>query len=219
MSHLGDVLSALVDGQLAPPEAERVLAHVAGCEPCADALRAAPATPAALCGPAASSDLAPDAGLTARLLALGAAAPVGQRPTHTAPGAGSLPLPGSGGRLGTLSGDLRPRRRPVVPVVAAVAGVGLLTACFTLGAEPDVAVEAQPGTVLQVLNAAAAAPVAPDRAELEAWFDDNPWWGWSWSAGPEAGWQRWPRPPRSAAGRSGRSATTPPTSPGSRVTP
>ena len=43
MSHLGERLSALIDGELSDAQRERVLAHLAGCEPCrgeAVALRA-----------------------------------------------------------------------------------------------------------------------------------------------------------------------------------
>lgn len=38
--HLGDLASALVDGQLAAAEEERALAHVAGCPACASELAA-----------------------------------------------------------------------------------------------------------------------------------------------------------------------------------
>lgn len=34
MRHLGERLSALVDGELSSAQRERVLAHLAGCEPC-----------------------------------------------------------------------------------------------------------------------------------------------------------------------------------------
>lgn len=34
MSHLGHRLSALIDGELGPAQRDRVLAHLAGCEPC-----------------------------------------------------------------------------------------------------------------------------------------------------------------------------------------
>jgi anti-sigma factor RsiW len=34
MSHLGDRLSALVDGELAGAERDRAYAHLAGCEQC-----------------------------------------------------------------------------------------------------------------------------------------------------------------------------------------
>jgi len=42
VSHLGQRLSALIDGELSEAEQDRVLAHLAGCEPCrreASALR------------------------------------------------------------------------------------------------------------------------------------------------------------------------------------
>ncbi|GIG36390.1 zf-HC2 domain-containing protein [Cellulomonas pakistanensis] len=68
--HLGDRVSALVDGQLAPAAAERALAHVAGCPRCAADLAAARAARRVLSG---CDDVRPAGDLTARLLALGGA--------------------------------------------------------------------------------------------------------------------------------------------------
>ncbi|MCG7285292.1 zf-HC2 domain-containing protein [Cellulomonas sp. ACRRI] len=69
-AHLGDRVSALVDGQLAPAAAERALAHVAGCARCAADLAAARAARRVLSG---CDDVRPAGDLTARLLALGGA--------------------------------------------------------------------------------------------------------------------------------------------------
>ena len=74
--HLGDRVSALVDGQLGPAAAERALAHVAGCPRCAADLAAARAARRVLSG---CDDVQPDGDLTARLLALGGG-PVGAAP-------------------------------------------------------------------------------------------------------------------------------------------
>ncbi|WP_282946852.1 zf-HC2 domain-containing protein [Cellulomonas endometrii] len=69
--HLGDRVSALVDGQLAPAAAERALAHVACCPRCASDLAAARAARRVLSD---VDDVRPAGDLTARLLALGGAA-------------------------------------------------------------------------------------------------------------------------------------------------
>ncbi|WP_454051283.1 zf-HC2 domain-containing protein [Cellulomonas sp. Marseille-Q8402] len=71
-AHLGDRVSALVDGQLAPAVAERALAHVAGCARCAADLAAARAARRVLCD---VDDVRPAGDLTARLLALGGCGP------------------------------------------------------------------------------------------------------------------------------------------------
>lgn len=76
--HLGDRVSALVDGQLAPAAAERALAHVAGCPRCAADLAAARSARRVLSD---CDDVRPAGDLTARLLALGGT-PV---PTGSAP--------------------------------------------------------------------------------------------------------------------------------------
>ncbi|MBW0253802.1 zf-HC2 domain-containing protein [Cellulomonas sp. PS-H5] len=68
--HLGDRVSALVDGQLGPAAAERALAHVAGCPRCAADLAAARAARRVLSD---CDDVRPAGDLTARLLALGGA--------------------------------------------------------------------------------------------------------------------------------------------------
>ena len=115
MSHLGPRLSALIDGELSHAQRERVLAHLARCEPCrceAAALRVLKQRMHAL--GAATANTA----LTDRLVALGAR--------------GHLP-----GSIGL------PRRRwPVrslAVAVLAMAGLGVPAAAFMAGggqAEP-----------------------------------------------------------------------------------
>ena len=122
MSHLGQRLSAFIDGELSHHRRERVLAHLAHCEPCrreAAALRMLKQRMHAL--GAATADTA----LTDRLIAVaGVAGPRRRRP----PLAGRRSLPGF------------PRRRWLVrSVVAAgltLAGVGLgvPAAAFLAGA-------------------------------------------------------------------------------------
>jgi hypothetical protein len=68
MSHLGERLSALIDGELADTERDRVLAHLAGCDACrqdAIALRALKQRMHSL------GEAMVDAALTGRLMAVG----------------------------------------------------------------------------------------------------------------------------------------------------
>lgn len=91
--HLGDRVTALVDGQLSPAAAERALAHVTGCLRCSSDLAAARAARRVLSD---VDDVHPAGDLTARLLALGAAG---------LPGAGRT---GPGGRDATGRGAMEP---------------------------------------------------------------------------------------------------------------
>jgi anti-sigma factor RsiW len=108
MSHLGHRLSALIDGELSGPQRERVLAHLARCEPCrqeAAALRALKQRMHAL------GEATAGTALTARLVAMGARYP--------APGAA-----------------VYRRRWPVRSIAAAalaVAGLGIPAAAFVAG--------------------------------------------------------------------------------------
>jgi anti-sigma factor RsiW len=110
VNHLGHRLSALIDGELGHAQRERVLAHLARCEPCrreATALRALKQRMHAL------GEATVDATLTDRLVAMGARDPV----------------PGS------AAGRSR-RRWPVRSIAAAclaVAGLGLPAAAFIAG--------------------------------------------------------------------------------------
>ena len=174
MSHLGSWISALADGQLCPQDAERALAHVAGCPQCADELAAARNARAAL---ASSRDLCPDPDLTARLLALGATPPQPPPPRRAGPGSGSLPMPGSGVTSGGMPGDLGPRRSRVPLVAGAFSGV-MLVLLFVLGNEPDVSFEARPAAALAAPQEAAVAVSYGGQdvtAELDTWFGRHPW--------------------------------------------
>ncbi len=159
MSHLGSQISALVDGQLSPPSAERVLSHVAVCDACAAELAAARAARRTLAG---ATDVPVDPGLTARLLALGAA---GCEPRSAPPSSalwpdGSMPMPGSrraqlpSSSSGCLKGDLVRSRTPARVLVTA-AGVGVVTASLVaLGVQPSVAPPAHPAHALTLLSRA-----------------------------------------------------------------
>jgi len=157
--HLGERISALVDGELGHQERDRALAHIAHCPPCRsqleeerrvkDRLATAPAPPAS---PA----------LSARLLALaepGEPMPPRERRMPLTPVVPTLPAPGRGrpgGRTdprgpGRLRASTPRRRRARYTAATAVSAVGLvLGTAFMAGAAPQ-----QPG-----------APVLPPAAEL-----------------------------------------------------
>jgi anti-sigma factor RsiW len=112
VSHLGRRLSALIDGELSHSQRERVLAHLARCQPCrgeAAALRALKQRMHAL------GEATAGTALTDRLVALGAC------------------YPGQAGR------GLSRRRWPVRSIAAAglaVVGLGLPVAAFLAGGSP-----------------------------------------------------------------------------------
>ncbi|MDF9875775.1 zf-HC2 domain-containing protein [Cellulosimicrobium cellulans] len=154
MTHLGSRLSALVDGQLTPAEAERALEHVACCPRCAAELSAARAARRALSS-AGPVEPAPD--LAARLLALSAQIPsTDGDPLRSAPVTGDpwaqpVPLP-----RGAWSGEVRrgAMRRRVVGLV--VGGVGVAAVgLFALGESPLVTPELHRSDPLSVLAQAA----------------------------------------------------------------
>ena len=170
--HLGTWVSALVDGQLGPADAERALAHVAACPACAHQLAVARQARQAL---SVVHDVEPAPDLTARLLALGAAprsSPTGQG------GSGErrpvLPLGMSAYALPAraLSGDLMPRRRRGYrTAVGSLAGVGVAAlGLFLLGDEPPVVLSAHPAEALSILGRASgpgettSGTLAPDLA-------------------------------------------------------
>jgi predicted anti-sigma-YlaC factor YlaD len=107
VSHLGRRLSALIDGELSHAQRERVLGHLARCEPCrreAAALRALKQRMHAL------GEATANTALTDRLVALGARYP----------------------RQAGLSRRRRPVRSIAVAALA-VAGLGLPAAAFLAG--------------------------------------------------------------------------------------
>jgi anti-sigma factor RsiW len=146
VSHLGERLSALIDGELSHQQRERVLAHLAHCAPCrqeAAALRMLKQRMHAL------GEATAGTALTDRLVALGA--------RYSGP-------PGRG----------LPRRRwPVRSIAAAglaVAGLGLPVAAFLAGGGPQ-----EPGPsvtpavdmfVMQHELSTGDAPVSPSSSPL-----------------------------------------------------
>ncbi|HUA30672.1 MAG TPA: anti-sigma factor [Streptosporangiaceae bacterium] len=120
MSHLGHRLSALIDGELDGDERDRVLVHLAGCEPCrgeAVALRTLKRRMNAL------GEAAADSALTLRLMGL---ARSGQFSEGHWP---ALPAPGS---QGSAARELRPAWYVTFGAAAAVL-VGVGAAAFLAG--------------------------------------------------------------------------------------
>jgi anti-sigma factor RsiW len=117
MSHLGDRLSALIDGELDGAERDRASAHLAGCEQCrteAAELRALKQKLSTLVSRAPA-----EAAMTRRLIAM------------TGPG-GPLP-PRRRRRESTRPGPRGPVRRRYLVFGAMSLVVGLSTAAFTAG--------------------------------------------------------------------------------------
>jgi anti-sigma factor RsiW len=156
MSHLGDRLSALVDGELDGAELDRAHAHLAGCEQCraeAAELRAlkqklrelttgAPAEAAmtrrliAMTGP--GGPLPPQRRLLrvvpGRRSAVGLA-PSGPAPSGPAPFRSAPSGPAPSAPAGRRSRPARRRRYLVLGTVSLVVGLG--TAAFTVGGGGD----------------------------------------------------------------------------------
>jgi anti-sigma factor RsiW len=123
VSHLGERVTALVDGQLSPEATERAHAHLAGCRPCRDLVEAERLMKARL----ASLDGPPPAPeLLGRLLALGGpAGPLPPRAGHVpgTPRPAVLALPAAPARVGRPAVS-RPAARPVAGRRGSVAPAG-----------------------------------------------------------------------------------------------
>jgi anti-sigma factor RsiW len=135
VSHLGQRLSALIDGELSEAEQDRVLAHLAGCEPCrreASALRTLKRRMNSLGGDPADGG---DSALANRLMSLASAGfafgEQGRDPAWSWPAA--FPVAVAGPR------ELRPGRTVVAGAVAFLV-VGLGAAAFAAGGS-----DGQPG--------------------------------------------------------------------------
>jgi anti-sigma factor RsiW len=151
MSHLGDRLSALVDGELGGAELDRAHAHLASCEPCRTEAAELRALKRKLRG---LMDGAPaEAAMTRRLIAMtgpGGPMPPRRRLLRVVPGrrpaAGpAASRPGTGPTVQPLKAatPLKPwpsgrrRRYLVLGTVSLVVGLG--TAAFTVGGGGDAA--------------------------------------------------------------------------------
>ena len=128
MSHLGHRLSALIDGELDGMERDRVLVHLAKCEPCrgeAVALRTLKRRMNAL------GEAAADSALTRRLIGLA------QPGSPAAPGrSGATPWLGAGSLAAGHGRELRPAWYDTFGA-AAVVLVGVSTAAFLVGGGTD----------------------------------------------------------------------------------
>jgi anti-sigma factor RsiW len=138
MSHLGDMLSALVDGELDGAELDRAHAHLAGCEQCraeAAELRELKQQLRALMTGAPA-----EAAMTRRLIAMtgpGGPQPPRRRLLRVVPGRRPAAGPPRS-RPGTLrTRSARRRRYLVLGTVSLVVGLG--TAAFTVGGGGDAA--------------------------------------------------------------------------------
>ena len=151
MSHLGDRLSALVDGELGGAERDRAHAHLAACEQCRAEAAELRALKQKLRG---LMDGAPaEAAMTSRLIAMtGPGGPMpprrrllrvvpDRRPGSPAPGSPApgpvASRPGSPLRSSTAWPGPRRRRYLVLGTVSLVVGLG--TAAFTAGGGGDAA--------------------------------------------------------------------------------
>jgi anti-sigma factor RsiW len=134
MTHLGHRLSALIDGELDATERDRVLVHLARCEPCREevvALRTLKRRMNAL------GEAAADSALTRRLIGLaqlGGTEPPGEAGPRSWPEAGT----GSAGSA-DVGREVRPAWYVAVGATALVL-VGVGTAAFLAGGATD-----QPG--------------------------------------------------------------------------
>jgi hypothetical protein len=167
--HLGDLVSALADGQLGPAETDRALCHVAACGLCAAELEAARASRRRL---AQACDVTPTAELTERLLALSASIPSAAQDPLRAPDRDTTWQTPEAWRTtltGDIAGSARRRRRRRIAVVG-VGGAGVLgCALFVLGQAPVVAPETSRAAALSMLagtdevSASVSTDTAPDE--------------------------------------------------------
>jgi anti-sigma factor RsiW len=143
MSHLGERLSALVDGELSGAELDRAHAHLAACEPCRGEAAELRALKQKLRGLITGAPA--EAAMTSRLIAMtgpGGPVPPRRRLLRVVPGRHPV-IPASGpaysrpGSRRIRSGGFAGRRRRylVLGAVALVVGVG--TAAFTAGGGGD----------------------------------------------------------------------------------
>jgi anti-sigma factor RsiW len=136
MSHLGNRLSALVDGELSGAELDRAHAHLAGCEQCRTEAAELRGLKQKLRGLTARAPA--EAAMTRRLIAMtgpGGPLPPRRRLLRVIPGRHPAPGPASS-RPDARPGSRR-RRYLVLGTVSLVVGLG--AAAFTAGGGPDTA--------------------------------------------------------------------------------
>ena len=136
MSHLGDRLSALVDGELSGAELDRAHSHLAGCEQCRTEAAELRALKQKLRGLTAGAPA--EAAMTRRLIAMtgpGGPLPPRRRLLRVIPG--RRPAPGPAPARPDARPGSRRRRYLVLGAVSLVVGLG--TAAFTVGGSGEVA--------------------------------------------------------------------------------
>jgi anti-sigma factor RsiW len=136
MSHLGNRLSALVDGELSGAELDRAHAHLAGCEQCRTEAAELRALKQKLRGLTAGAPA--EAAMTRRLIAMtgpGGPLPPRRRLLRVIPG--RRPAPGPAPARPDARPGSRRRRYLVLGTVSLVVGLG--AAAFTAGGGPDTA--------------------------------------------------------------------------------
>ncbi|HEX4254120.1 MAG TPA: zf-HC2 domain-containing protein [Streptosporangiaceae bacterium] len=144
MSHLGNRLSALVDGELSAEESDRVHAHLARCAACRAEARELRALKQRVRG---LGEVAPDDALTARLIRIaepGAPVPPRRRArrltTRVRPGFRTLPRASTGpgpGRGPARPGPHRHRGRYLALGVVSCVFAGLSVTAFSMGGTDD----------------------------------------------------------------------------------
>jgi anti-sigma factor RsiW len=150
MSHLGDRLSALVDGELGGAELDRAHAHLAGCEQCrteAAELRQLKQKLRELMTHEPVDGAPAEAAMTSRLVAMtgpGGPVPPRHRRLRVVPGrrpavGPGLSRSGNRGDLGTGRTWLGARRRRYLVLGTVSLVVSLGTAAFTAGGGGDAA--------------------------------------------------------------------------------
>ncbi len=159
MTHLGQRLSALIDGELDGSERERVLLHMGRCMSCRDEVAALRVLKRRMNELAA--DAAAGAALTGRLMGLREACltdgmPAAESAWPPPPPPGGWALPGSAGRPEQRAG------RYFLTGSLAVFLAGLGTVAFIAGGEPQAQAPSPPATpsvdVLVVPHSQANAP-------------------------------------------------------------
>jgi Putative zinc-finger len=172
MSHLGQRLSALIDGELSDAERDRVLAHLAGCDACrqdAIALRALKQRMHSL------GEAMVDAALTGKLMAVGA--------TGT-----QSPWPGRA-PWRTKTGSSAPRLLAAGILASAVAGLG--AAAFYAGGDQQVpgprVTPAVDTFLVQHANVTGEMPVAPGSSGPSSGPTSGPASSGPASSGPASG--------------------------------
>jgi anti-sigma factor RsiW len=137
MSHLGDRLSALVDGELSGAELDRAHAHLAGCEQCRTEAAELRALKQKLRGLMAGAPA--EAAITKRLIAMtgpGGPLPPQRRLLRVIPGRRPAGGPASS-RPRARSSRLDGRRRRYLALGTVSLVVGLGAAAFTVGGGAD----------------------------------------------------------------------------------